>query len=172
MRLSNEEIYFLINELSNSTLMNEDEIKYIMKAHPQLYYTLDGKREEGVSLLTEKSYIYSLSNNNLKKFLSDKFNEDVNNVYSIHKLIYGVGGVAKRHRDRFTTHKTVSIILSDKFKGGDMYVNDEFVEMNSLGDYVIFDGAKDVHEVKEITDGKREVLIIWFSKKPAKFNLI
>ena len=172
MKLSNEEINILLNELSSASLMNKDEIKYIEKAHPQLYYTMEGKRENGVSLLTEKSYMYSLNNYNLKKFLSDKFNEDIDDVYSIHKLIYGVGGEAKKHRDRFTTHKTVSIILSDNFKGGDMYINDEFVEMNSLGDYVVFDGAKDLHEIKEITDGQREVLIIWFSKKQAKFNLI
>jgi len=172
MRLSNEEINFLLNELSNSTLMDEDEIKYIMKAHPQLYYTIEGKRGDGVALFTEKSYLYSLNNINLKKFLSVKFNEDIENVYSIHKLIYGVGGVAKKHRDRFTTHKTVSIILSDNFSGGEMFINDELVEMNSIGDYVIFDGSKDLHEVKEITDGIREVLIIWFSKKPAKFNLL
>lgn len=172
MRLSNQEIDFLLNELSISTLMNENEIKYMIKTHPQIYYNMGGKGGDGLSIFTQKSYIFSLNNHNLKFFLSNKFNEDINSVYSIHKLIYGVGGMAKRHRDKSTTYKSVSIVLSDNFKGGDMYINDKLVEMNSLGDYIIFNGSEDFHEVKEVTEGKREVLIVWFSKKEAKFNLI
>jgi len=172
MKLTKDEFDFLMNELNSATLMDDNEIKYIQKAHPQLYYTIEGKRGDGVALFTEKSYMYSLNNINLKRYLCDKFNEDIENVYSIHKLIYGVGGKANKHKDRFTTHKTVSIILSDNFDGGEMFINDKLVEMNSLGNYIIFNGSKDLHEVKEITNGIREVLIIWFSKKPAKFNLI
>ena len=172
MKLTKEELGVLINELKIASVMDENEMKYIKNAHPQLYYTVEGKRGDNVSISTEKSYIYSLNNYNLKKILCEKFNEDIKNVYSIHKLIYGVGGNAKKHRDRFTTHKTVSIILPGNFKGGEMFINDEIVEMFNPGDYIVFDGSKDLHEVKEITEGKREVLIIWFSKKPANFNII
>jgi hypothetical protein len=37
---------------------------------------------------------------------------------------------------------------------------------------VCFNGGSDEHEVKEITDGIRDVLIVWFSKKQSKFSLI
>jgi len=172
MKLTNEEFEILLNELNNTPTMDEEEIKFIKSAHPQLYYTSENKRDNGVSLYTDRSFIYSLKNEKLKKILCDKFNEDIQNVYSIHKLIYGIGGHAKKHKDRFTTHKTVSIILSDNFKGGEMYINEQLVEMNELGNYIVFDGGRDLHEVKEIIEGEREVLVIWFSKKPAKFNLI
>jgi hypothetical protein len=46
------------------------------------------------------------------------------------------------------------------------------VELNVSGDYISFNGGKDEHEVKEITSGERDVLIIWFSKKESKFSLI
>lgn len=172
MKLSNEEFIFLLNQLENTHILNDEELDYIKSAHPQLYYTTQNKRENGVSLYTDKGWVYSLNNQNLNEFISKKFNEPVQNIYTIHRLIYGIGGLAKKHRDRFTTHKTVSILLSDNFIGGDMYINDNKVEMNSIGDYVCFNGGKDLHEVKEVISGIRDVLVIWFSKKLAKFSLI
>jgi hypothetical protein len=36
----------------------------------------------------------------------------------------------------------------------------------------VFNGGYEFHEVKKITSGERDVLIIWFSKKKAKFSII
>ena len=79
---------------------------------------------------------------------------------------------AKKHKDRFTTHKTISLILSDEFEGGDMYINDIKVNLNKNGEFVMFHGGNDFHEVREVTKGKRDVLIVWFSKKQSKFSII
>lgn len=172
MKLSNEEIEFIISELDNTPIMTEDDMKYIKSAHPQLYYTTKNNRELGVNLYTDKAWVYSLNNTSLNEFICNKFNESKDNLYTIHRLIYKTGGECKRHKDRFTTHKTVSLLLSNKFEGGDMYINDVKATMNNLGDYVCFNGGKDFHEVKPITNGIRDVLIIWFSKKQSKFSLI
>jgi hypothetical protein len=53
-----------------------------------------------------------------------------------------------------------------------MYINDKNVSLKNEGDYVVFNGGSESHEVKKIISGERDVLIIWFSKKKAKFNII
>jgi hypothetical protein len=172
MKLSFEEFCFLKNELDSTPIMNDDEIKFAKSAHPQLYYSFIGKKDDGVALITEKTIIYSLRNENLNDFLCEKFDESLENLYMIHKHIYGVNDFAQKHKDRFTTHKTVSLILSDEFEGGDMYINDKKVKLNKKGEYVVFHGGNDFHEVTPVTKGNREVLIIWFSKKQSKFSLL
>jgi hypothetical protein len=172
MKLSKEEYQFLKSELENTNILTEDELRYIKSAHDRMYYTTHNIKIEGNVLHTESCWFYNLENKKLNTFLCEKFNEPLNNLYTIHRLMYGVGGKCDKHKDRFTTHKTVSIILSNDFEGGDMYINDEKVEMNSEGDYISFNGGKDFHEVKEIINGKRDVLIVWFSNKQSKFTLI
>jgi len=53
-----------------------------------------------------------------------------------------------------------------------MYINDEKINLNKNREYVIFNGGKDLHEVKPIITGVRDVLIVWFSKKQSKFSII
>ena len=61
---------------------------------------------------------------------------------------------------------------SADFTGGEMFINDKDVSLTNEGDYVVFNGGYEFHEVKKITSGERDVLIIWFSKKKAKFSII
>lgn len=172
MKLSYDEFFELKTELEVTPIMEDDELYFTKVAHPQLYYTVIGKKDDSVALFTEKSFIFSLTNEKLNNFICNKFEEPLQNLYMVHRLIYGEGGFARRHKDRFTTHKTVSIILSDKFEGGDMYINDERVQCNEKGEYVVFNGGGDWHEVKKVTSGYRDVLIVWFSKKQPNFSLI
>ena len=170
MTLSKDEFDFLKSEVDKTGVLEGDDLKYTKLAHPGLYLTIAG--DNGGVFYTEKSFVLSLENESLNKFICNKFDEKYENLYMIHRLIYGVGGYAKRHKDRFTTHKTISLILSDEFDGGDMYVNDKKVELNKKGDYVCFNGGNDWHSVEKVTKGFRDVLIIWFSKKQSKFTLI
>ncbi len=172
MILSINEFCFLKSELEKTPILTNDELKFTKSAHPQLYYTTINKKDDSVALFTEKSFIYCLQNKNLNEFICEKFEEPLENLYMIHRLLYGVSGFAKAHKDRFTTHKTISLILSDEFTGGDMYINDEKINLNKNGEYVIFNGGKDLHEVKPIITGIRDVLIVWFSKKQSKFSII
>lgn len=172
MKLSNEEISFVISELENTPIMTEDELVYIKSAHNNMYSTIHNIPYPNQVLETEKCWFYTLKNENLNKFICNKFDEPIDNLYTMHRLIYNTGGVCKRHKDRFTTHKTVSLILSDNFEGGDMYINDKKIQCNEKGEYTVFNGGKDWHEVKQVTSGYRDVLIVWFSKKKSKFSII
>jgi len=172
MKLSIEDLIFLKSELSVTRIMNEEDLTYIKASHPQLYFATHLKKDEGVSLFPNNSWVYTLENKNLNEFICNKFEEPIDNLYIIHRLIYGENGYAKKHKDRFTTHKTISILLSSDFTGGEMYINDEDVSLTNEGDYVVFNGGNESHEVKKIISGERDVLIIWFSKKKAKFSII
>jgi hypothetical protein len=172
MKLSIEDLIFLKSELSVTRIMNEEDLAYIKASHPQLYFATHLKKDEGVSLFPNKSWVYTLENKELNEFICNKFEEPIDNLYIIHRLIYGENGYAKKHKDRFTTHKTVSILLSSDFTGGEMYINDENILLKNEGDYVVFNGGNESHEVKRIITGERDVLIVWFSKKKAKFSII
>jgi hypothetical protein len=172
MKLSVEDLIFLKSELDKTRIMNEQDLAYIKASHPQLYFTTHLKKDEGVSLFPDNSWVYTLENKELNEFICNRFEEPINNLYIIHRLIYGENGYAKKHKDRFTTHKTVSILLSSHFTGGEMYINDIDVSLTNEGDYVAFNGGSEFHEVKKIISGERDVLIIWFSKKKSKFNII
>jgi hypothetical protein len=172
MRLSNEDFVFLQNELIKTPIMGREELQSIKSSNPQIYYTTQNIKNDFVTLRTEKSYVYQLSNETLNKFICEKFDEPIEHLSIIHRLLYGTGGFAKKHKDRFTTYKTGIIIIKDTFTGGDMYINDMRVELNTSGDYVSFNGAKEEHEVKEITSGYRDILHIRFSKKQSKISLI
>lgn len=172
MKFTDEEFNFLMLELENTPIMTDDDMSYIKSAHPLLYDASMNFKTEYTTIFTETCLIYNLQNNKLNEFLCNKFEEPIENLYTMHRLTYGVGGYARRHRDRNTTHKTISIVLSDNFTGGDMFLNDEFVPLNKCGEYVKFNGGKDFHEIKEITSGNREVLIVWFSKNKSKYTLI
>jgi len=172
MKLSIDDLVFLKSELNNTRIMNEEDLVYIKASHPQLYFATQLKKDEGVSLFPNNSWVYTLENKNLNEFICNKFEEPIDNLYIMHRLIYGENGYAKKHKDRFTTHKTVSVLLSSDFTGGEMYINDKDVSLTNEGDYVVFNGGKESHEVKKIITGERDVLIIWFSKKKAKFSII
>ena len=172
MKLSIDDLVFLKSELNNTRIMNEEDLVYIKASHPQLYFATQLKKDEGVSLFPNNSWVYTLENKKLNEFICNKFEEPIDNLYIIHRLIYGENGYAKKHKDRFTTHKTISILLSSDFTGGEMYINDKNVSLKNEGDYVVFNGGSESHEVKKIISGERDVLIIWFSKKKAKFNII
>ena len=172
MRLLVEDLIFLKSELSKTRIMNEEDLAYIKASHPQLYFATHLKKDEGVSLFPNKSWVYTLENKELNEFICNKFEEPIDNLYIIHRLIYGENGYAKKHKDRFTTHKTVSILLSSDFTGGEMYINDENILLKNEGDYVVFNGGNESHEVKRMITGERDVLIVWFSKKKAKFSII
>ena len=84
-------------------------------------------------------------------------------IYSLHYIKYESGYYAKRHLD-IKANKTYLIMLNDNFEGGELYVNDNLVPFKQ-GDMVVFDGQKEYHEVKEITSGCREMMVVWVTKK-------
>ena len=66
----------------------------------------------------------------------------------------------RRHVDG-GNNKTLIILLSDGFIGGDTYINDKLVKLEK-GDGVLFNGCSQFHEVKPVTEGTRYALNFWF----------
>lgn len=73
---------------------------------------------------------------------------------------YKDGRWLRRHVDG-AGNKTSIILLSNKFVGGDTYINDRVVILEK-GDGVVFDGGYQYHEIKPVTEGTRYALNFWF----------
>ena len=58
-------------------------------------------------------------------------------------------------------NKTLIILLSDEFVGGETFINDKEIELKK-GDGVLFDGHLMYHEIKPVISGKRNALNFWF----------
>ena len=86
MRLLVEDLIFLKSELSKTRIMNEEDLAYIKVSHPQLYFATHLKKDEGVSLFPNKSWVYTLENKELNEFICNKFEEPIDNLYIIHRL--------------------------------------------------------------------------------------
>ena len=69
MKLSIDDLVFLKSELNNTRIMNEEDLVYIKASHPQLYFATQLKKDEGVSLFPNNSWVYTLENKNLNEFI-------------------------------------------------------------------------------------------------------
>lgn len=110
-----------------------------------------------------------------QKLDKELWNEEIYNMvlsmlsksdYPKHKIMwlqmteYKDGRWLRRHVDG-VQNKTSIILLSDKFIGGDTYINDRVINLGK-GDGVVFDGGYQYHEVKPVTEGTRYALNFWF----------
>jgi hypothetical protein len=59
MKLSIDDLGFLKSELDATRIMNEDDLAYIKASHPQLYFATHLKKDEGVSLFPNSSWVYT-----------------------------------------------------------------------------------------------------------------
>lgn len=58
---------------------------------------------------------------------------------------------------------TFTIVLTDKFRGGDFIVGQEKFTLN-LGDCIAFNGRKHLHGLEPVTEGYRAALNIWIKE--------
>jgi predicted 2-oxoglutarate/Fe(II)-dependent dioxygenase YbiX len=88
---------------------------------------------------------------------------------SINLLRYKKGSFFKEHIDGKARYKSLVIQLSDPsdYNGGEFVVDGQIMDKEK-GSVFLFD-SQTPHEVKELTDGERYSLIIWF--KPENFNI-
>lgn len=99
--------------------------------------------------------IYTMVSNELNKNDFPK-----NKIMWLQMTEYKDGRWLRRHIDG-AQNKTSIILLSNKFTGGNTYINDRPISLEK-GDGVIFDGGFQYHEVKPVTDGTRYALNFWF----------
>lgn len=99
----------------------------------------------------------------------NKFIDPSEDIYSIHWIKYGIGSRSDRHLDRASLN-TYIVLLNETFTGGTLVVNGSPVDY-LLGDVVSFDGSKEYHQVEEITEGDREVLVVWTGNKQESYKI-
>lgn len=162
--ISDSELLF-INEYINTNKQNNLKIwKYTGgKTHQNNY-------SDGSSTYT---YLPINKNDELINFITNRIGCSFNEITSIHIGRYDVGDFLEKHIDEDvydiksqTGSVTAIFMLKPSIKGGLLLLNDLDVELNKPGEYVIFDGQEVYHEVTEVEDGMREVLIVWGKLKP------
>jgi hypothetical protein len=127
------------------------------------------KEDYNTNLVSAKTFFCDLYNVELIdiikkniKILPDEY------IANVHYINYGVNDEAKQHVDTGASVRTYIIMLSDNFEGGEFYLENKLIPFK-LGDIIEFDANK-MHEVKKVTKGNREVLVIWmkWNKKDKK----
>ena len=116
------------------------------------------------------------NNRELVEFVNSITGFKTQNITSFFHITYNVGDKLPRHRDR-SNHDVLenpehsisfSFLLSMCEEGGEFLLDDNPIEFNTPGQYVSFDGQDIFHEIKEVTKGKREVLVIWYRPEVAQ----
>lgn len=156
MKLSDSEYKKLIHLLDTATYPSDVELDTMKVRTPGVHRKII--HASGEYNMTP----YSLKNNELKNFLSSLTNQDPNNIITIHKGYYGVGSKTIPHIDK-SSFTLVIMIDSDLKEGGDFYLKGQLISDFKLkGEYVYYNGGTDIHEVTEVKDGFREVLVVWW----------
>lgn len=107
--------------------------------------------------------ILNLVNNELSK---TDFDIETKKLMWLQMTEYKDGRSLRRHRDS-GTKQTAIVVLSNGFVGGDTFIwdpmvaDDRKIELNK-GDGVLFNGHKQYHEIKSVTEGTRYALNFWF----------
>lgn len=134
-----------------------------------IYNKRFNKEDYNKNIVSAKTFFCDLYNIELieiiKKYV--KINQD-EYIANVHYINYGVGDEAKPHVDTGASIRTYIIMLNDNFKGGDFYLGNKMIPIK-LGEMIEFDANK-MHSVKTVTEGNREVLVIWmkWNKKDKK----
>jgi len=90
----------------------------------------------------------------------DKSNFPNHKIMWLQMTEYKDGRWLRRHLDS-SHNKTSIILLSNEFIGGNTYINDMTINLEK-GDGVLFNGSREFHEVKPVTEGVRYALNFWF----------
>lgn len=124
------------------------------------------KEDKKLHINSSAMTLYSLTNTELKEFVSNIIGQDSNKVSAIHTLTYYEGDFAANHTD--PSDYTFTVILEDNFDGGEYYFKGKEHPMKRNGDYVTHRGKVDFHEVKKVTRGTRKCLVVWWKGVDSK----
>lgn len=119
------------------------------------------------NIVSSETFFCDMGNKRLLTLLQKYIQLDDESEYisNVHHIRYVVGEGAKPHTDDSISDKSYILLLNDGFEGGEFYLDNKHIKFEK-GDLLEFQGYL-LHEVKEITRGQREVLVI-FSKKKSK----
>ena len=110
----------------------------------------------------------------VEKELNIKIDWNKSDIKEFYLQSYQVNDKFKKHNDN--KHNRVygaGILLNDNFLGGDFVVDinkNESITFNKLsGNCYLFESCLN-HEVKEITDGNRDIILIFFRESQLSFK--
>ena len=112
------------------------------------------------SLISSEKFFCDLYNTELMDII--KKNIPINSdeyITNVHYINYKEGEGAIGHVDTGASEKTFSILLTDEFEGGEFFLKREHIPFK-MCEILQFNG-NDFHEIKPVTKGSREVLIVW-----------
>lgn len=157
MKLSKKQLDDIIEELSRATLVSEEEF------NRRVNLNAAWKRiDEGSDYSTMKVIHYDISNVKLIEMLNELCGGKTENVTSLHVVEYFEGNYLRAHVDT-SSRLTLNLLIESDCDGGDLIIEGKLAELDTPGDYVIYDGGIQKHEVTPITRGYRKTLIIWYS---------
>lgn len=144
-----------IKELVNSALINDKND--LIQSSQTIGYTVNC-----VLLPIDK-------NKKLASILNYKTNSSINDIISLHYIKYIEGSSMKKHLDTNLVKHTYPInglttifLLEMSKEGGEFLLNDENTNFKKPGTYITFNGNTTTHEVTEIKEGVREVVVLWY----------
>lgn len=147
-----------IQRLTYESILGTDVIKWSQA---------NGYNADNISLPIAK-------NKELIKLVNSITGYTQKDITSLHFIRYVEGTSLTRHKDEVMLDiknpvGSISIVFLLKMceTGGEFLLNDIDINFNTPGQYVKFEGQSTYHEVKQITKGVREVLVLWY--KP-QFN--
>jgi predicted 2-oxoglutarate/Fe(II)-dependent dioxygenase YbiX len=161
MKLSNKEFNELLKELSNTPLANQDEIDFRANIEKEFRYV---QKNISKTLLGSELIHYSTRNEKLNKIINKLTGRDTTDIIALHTIESHPPSETKPHVDLRSTC-TLNILLKDEFEGGEFYLNEELYDgLRKKGDYIVYNGGKELHSVSTITSGVRKSLIVWYGK--------
>jgi hypothetical protein len=167
MRLEKTHFDNIIYLLDSAVPASDSEVNKLKETAPGVYKNKDYIKSPF------KIGNYSLDNIELKEYVSNLFNQNPDKITTIHRLKYFEGGATIPHLDR-ATYTFVLILDSDLKEGGEFYLKGKYrPDFKETRDYLVYNGGTDIHEVKEVKKGYRDVLVIWwFDETPKQTSLI
>ena len=145
-----------------SEIQNDDTKKYQSK---NIEYNVDKWIIERFINWIETEIDIKIEWNDSKNF---------NGIKEFYLQSYMTGDVFKKHHDNvFNRIYTCGLLLNDDFKGGNLNVytrNDKMMHFNNIkGNCYLFDSNL-YHEVNEIIEGNRSVVLIFFRNPQITFK--
>jgi hypothetical protein len=166
--------------LNQKILFTKEECDSIINTYTNLPIT-------GTGGATFQKYVYRDVNYETHGWIVDRFANWVENeanckiewhaspIKEFYLQTYEVGDRFMKHDDsKYDRLYSVGLLLNDGFSGGDFIVdinkNESVLFDNKIGNCYFFE-SKYQHELMEITNGTRHIILVFFKKQQVKLNM-
>lgn len=157
-KLLAEDLNKLKHLVKNAVGPNSTEYEFL-RVHTNGLLKFDYKGKGNFDLIT----LSKKNNPELINLLENTTGHKVNEFVSVHHNIYQPGAKVLNHKDS-NSNRTFVFLLQSPAKGGIMELDGNQIDFSNEGDYIEYNGGSTEHGVTEVTEGIREVLVVWVNK--------